>query len=467
MSTLGMISEEKIGKYCVIDTAYHVPIKTLSATDLETHMQRLTMAPLDMGFGTQGFSAFKISQTHLSVPRFYGQQQFGAAGQNDCSLGESMQHSFSGSVSEIQAEALGAIRTREEAGVEGARGGILVLPCGFGKTIAALKYICDRGRRAIVLVCKSFLVEQWTRQINKFIPSATVGTIQRDVFISGDVTIAMVQSLCAREYDSTRMREFGTVVIDEAHHHAARYFSQALWCIPSTYVLALSATPERKDGLTQLLVWSMGPINFRAERKNQEPVRINVVLYEQGVSSEMRTRDGSVNMAGMTNRLCEDATRTQLLCKCIAGRYVEGRCNLVLSDRLAHLEAIRSLLLQRSDVDGADIGWYVGNTKKAARAETEQFSRIILSTYSMAKEGLDIVRLDTLTMCTPKSDIEQCVGRIQRPSADKKPPVVDDIVDPFSIFSGMRYKRAAFYRKQNYSCMHSVRPQRDNFSSLQ
>ena len=95
-------------------------------------------------------------------------------------------------------------------------------------------------------------MEQWAAQIVKF-TDASVGRIQRDVVEVGDVTVAMVQSLCSRVYDQGVMRRFGLVVVDEAHHMAAPFFCRALWQIPAARVLALSATPERADGLTPLL----------------------------------------------------------------------------------------------------------------------------------------------------------------------------------------------------------------------
>ena len=70
----------------------------------------------------------------------------------------------------------------------------------------------------------------------------------------------------------------------------------------------------------------------------------------------------------------------------------------------------------------------------------------------MAKEGLDIPRLDTLVMATPKGDIVQASGRVQRKHSEKRVPLIVDIVDTFSVFEALRWKRWNFYRKEKFNC---------------
>ena len=70
----------------------------------------------------------------------------------------------------------------------------------------------------------------------------------------------------------------------------------------------------------------------------------------------------------------------------------------------------------------------------------------------MAKEGLDIPRLDTLIMATPKGDIVQASGRVQRKHPDKRTPLIVDVVDTFSVFEALRWKRWNFYRKEEFNC---------------
>ena len=85
--------------------------------------------------------------------------------------------------------------------------------------------------------------------------------------------------------------------------------------------------------------------------------------------------------------------------------------------------------------------------KEVALKETET-KQVIIATYSMAAEALDIKTLTTLIMATPKTDIEQAVGRILRTKHTQ--PIVVDIIDNHDIFQNQFRKRKVFYIKNNY-----------------
>jgi superfamily II DNA or RNA helicase len=76
--------------------------------------------------------------------------------------------------------------------------------------------------------------------------------------------------------------------------------------------------------------------------------------------------------------------------------------------------------------------------------------QVLLGTYSMSSEGMDIPELNTLIMASPKSDIEQSVGRILRKDHEDITPKIFDIVDDFSVFTNQGNKRRQFYKKNNY-----------------
>lgn len=428
-----------------VDAAYHVPRASLA--DEAEHVRRLTLCPRDSGFGgNEPFEAYRLTDDTLSVPRFYGQQRWGDADEDGTAPGEPVRLAFRGTLTEVQERALTALQPTPETPAHKARGGTLVLPCGFGKTVAALKHICDTGVRALVLVTKSFLADQWEAQAYRFTDVAHVGRIQRDKVDVGDITIAMVQSLVVRDYDC--LARFGLVVVDEAHHMCARAFSQALWKLPARRLLALSATPERADGLTDLLFWSLGDIAFRASRGAAEALRVRLKVYDGPHVRERKMRgqgEEKINLAAMLTDLCLGAARTDYVAESVRAARDEGHCVLVLSDRIAHLKALEKALV---GLDG--LGWYVGATKPDERRRVEVESAVILSTFSMAKEGLDIPRLSCLVLATPKGDIEQAVGRVQRPHPGKLEPVVLDVVDPYSIFAALRWKRQRFYRRNGY-----------------
>lgn len=436
-----------------MDAQYRIPETSLSNEELCRHKRDLTMIPVDNSFSNQpapSFEAFECKDGILSVPRFYGIHHWGMPTEDAREEGCAMKASeFLGELKQIQTNAVESVIDRLKNDPSG--GGLLVLPCGYGKTICALYIAVKMGRRVLVLVHKAFLVEQWQERARTFIPNVTVGKIQQNtVDYEADIVIGMVQSISKRDYPYEVLRTFGTVIIDEAHHMSAPVFHRALTKLPSRYILGLSATPERKDGMTPLLYWSMGSICFRTERQPEHTL-VSCILYNDGRRKEITYRDGRVSVPLMLNALVEDTQRNQVLASKIADCYRNGRYIIVLTDRIVQLHTLKAMLVNLCSVDESHIGYYIGTTGFAERNESAG-KQIILSTYCMAKEGLDIPRLDTLVQATPKGDVIQASGRVQRKHPDKKVPLIIDVIDTFSIFEQLRWKRWKFYRKEGFCC---------------
>lgn len=440
---------ERVG--VVLGAMYRVPCGSLLPEELEQHKEKLTMHPIEFAnfSKSSSFAAFECDGDWLGVPRFYGVRHFGPPKILATAPGEPVQFTFAGNLGEAQLKAAqSCLDTLRRPAHES--GGMLVLPCGYGKTIVALYVAATLGVRTCVLVHKSFLTEQWRDRVHTFLPGATVGRIQGNTMDAEvDVCIAMVQSVAARDYPASVLDKFGLLIVDEAHHMSAPYFSRSLRKLKCARILALSATPERKDGLTDLLYWSMGPVLHRVQRR-PEPLDVFLLTYNGGKRRELQTRDGNLNVPRMITDIAGDASRNRLIAKVMAQLHARGRNIIVLSDRITQLKELLVLF-------GAEAGphasegatFYIGSTSASEREAACERSPIF-STFSMAKEGLDIPRLDTLVFATPKSDIEQSVGRIQRPCDTKQRPLVVDIVDPWSVFRTIRFKRCRHYREMQY-----------------
>lgn len=436
---------------------YSVAVAEFSASELEAHKRALTMTPIETGYGpangpTASFDAYEIHQGRIHVPRFYGFKEWGPAADVTLSLGEALTCAdapFAGTLNPVQTAATRDTIDQLERAPHGA---LLVLPCGYGKTVCALWVAHALKRRTLVLVHKAFLVSQWHERANHFLPGASVGRIQQNV-VEGDadIVVGMVHSIAKRDYPEEMLRGFGTVIIDEAHHMSAPFFSRALRKpgINARHILGLSATPERKDGLTNLLYHSMGDIAHRIER-TPEHTLVSCLVYENQKRREITYRDGRVSMPLMLNALASDPVRNRFIAGHIVRCMRAGRHVIVLTDRLAQLHDLRGMLLAEG-IAAADIAYYVGSTPREERERAEGCP-CILSTYSMAKEGLDIPRLDTLVMATPKGDVVQASGRVQRKHSKKHVPLIIDVVDSFSIFEALRWKRCNFYRKEQFRC---------------
>ena len=360
---------------------------------------------------------------------------------------------------------------------------MLVLPCGFGKTVCGLWVVHQLARRTLVLVHTGALADQWGERVKSFLPGARVGRIQQDVVnVEGcDVVVGMIQSLVRREYDRELLSSFGTVVVDEAHHIAAPWFAGALRKLGARYVLGLSATPDRKDGLGHILPWLLGPIAFRAHRPD-DTVNVRMVEYVDPLNqNELRDRRGKPRYSEMLTRLALNDVRTRMVMKLIM-EYVDmgGRRLIVLSERRDQLLDLERLLLSQEgcvcvtaprphkrrrkknndtplsppptlpENTRFTVGRVMGGTPAHLR-DVGFDATVLLSTYPYAAEGIDIPRLDTLVMASPGINVEQTVGRILRKHPEKQTPVVVDIKDPFSLFEGMGWKRYKYYTSQNYS----------------
>jgi superfamily II DNA or RNA helicase len=324
-------------------------------------------------------------------------------------------------------------------------------------TTIAVYAMCRLATKTLVVVHKEFLLEQWKERIAQFAPSARIGTLRGKVVdVEGkDVVISLLQSLSMKDYPPELFREFGFVVVDECHHTAAEVFSRALRKIAFRYTLGLSATPKRKDGLTRVFVWHLGGVVFAIQRRS-DILDVRMHDYydpDPAYSKEETMRFGGhnkLNVTRMINNICEHLPRTRVVCDLVCDVLDEEpeRKILVLSERRAHLAVLRDMF----EAKGIACGMYMGGMPQSELKASEAMP-VILGTFHISHEGLDIRGLDTLVLASPKSDVVQASGRILRdkPEERKHTPLIVDIVDCFSVFHGYAKKRAAYYRSCEYA----------------
>jgi hypothetical protein len=308
----------------------------------------------DYGFPPPPFKVFRPTKNGVCVPRFYGSAK----------LGEPV-HDKRPEPTRIRAKFAGQLRdathqNEAHAAAIKAGHGILSLPCGYGKTTVSLAIACTLGYRTMIVVHKQFLADQWKERIQQFCPGATIGIVQQDKKeVNCDFVIAMLQSLSLKEYSFTDFDTVGTLIVDEAHHICAKVFSQSLFKMCPKHIFGLSATPERKDGLTKVLHWFMGPTFFAVERKNQEQVEVFPVIFE---SPNYRNpppsmRNGKISMPNMITELVEDRQRNKMLVELVKKASAGTRQLLVLSDRRQHCELLHQCFPKT-------LGLYMGGMKE-------------------------------------------------------------------------------------------------------
>jgi superfamily II DNA or RNA helicase len=232
-------------------------------------------------------------------------------------------------------------------------------------------------------------------------------------------------------------------IVHNCHHIGSKTFSSIFFKVQTKYMLGLSATPERKDGLSKVIYWFLGPQIVDIKRDLNKP-KINFVISDPEGLTEKFNKLGKVNNPTMITDLTLHESRNKLIVDTIKKYLLENRKILVLSDRRAHCEYIHSQL----EKEKLSSGVYLGGMNTDSRAISVDCS-VIVGTYQASGEGFDVPELDTLIMATPKSDVQQAVGRILR-QKNKNDPIVIDIVDPFSIFKGQYQKRKKYYKSCNY-----------------
>jgi hypothetical protein len=321
-------------------------------------------------------------------------------------------------------------------------------------TVIGIKIASRLRKKTLIIVHKDFLLTQWIERIEQFMPGARVGRIQGPTIdIDGkDIVIAMLQSLSMKQYDPDLFDCFGLTIIDEVHHMGAEVFSQALQKVVTRYVLGLSATMNRKDGLTNVFKMFMGDI-VHTEKRDTSEALVNVRMYEYRNSdaefSEMKyDYRGNPLYSTMIKKLCECDDRSEFLLDIIESNLEEyPELQMMV---MAHNKSLLKYLYEgaiKRNIAGGDVGYYLGGMKSAKLKESED-KKLILGTYAMASEGLDIKSLGALVMASPKSDVIQTAGRILRTTDGRK--LIVDVVDQHDIFQSQYGKRKAFYRKQKY-----------------
>lgn len=426
--------------------------------------RELTVRPVlnAVGIPSPSFKVFRTvsgQSSALLVPRYFGLERFGTPARDvrsDCARAPGIV--FTGRLRDTtrQPDALNAgIKAFEEKG-----GGVLSLPCGFGKTTCALALSAQLKVRTMIVVHKEFLANQWIDKIKEFCPGATIGRVQGDVFdTEKDFVIAMIQTMSMREFEKNAFDSIGLLIVDEAHHIGAPAFSQFMFKICPKYTLGLTATPERKDGLTRLLYWFLGPEFFKVERVSQGSTRVVSLHYTDEAFKEAPpvTRFGKINMAGMINLVTELEARNVLIVETVEDALKDNRRVLVLTDRREHCFELQRLL-------GSKAKLYIGGMKEADLNESAK-SPVVVATFQLAHEGLDIPVLDTVILATPKSDIKQSIGRIMRETAGKlNDPLIYDIVDHWSVFFSMYRKRCVVYREGGFQFTSEIEKEDKPFS---
>lgn len=334
------------------------------------------------------------------------------------------------------------------------RNGILVAPCGSGKTQMGLA-IARRISKPTLWIThtRDLMVQAEERAKSIFdLPKEAYGEItEGKVNIGTHLTFSTVQTLARVNLDNLK---FGCVIVDECHHAVQSYKSTSMFAkvmnqISCRYKFGLTATPYRGDGLEKGMFALIGDICSIVDEK--EVKEKTVPVYEKWYNVPISTNsiecyngDGTLDYTKLITGLCNDEERNTYIGRTIVD--IEGSC-LVLSDRLSQLESLMSFVSNFKNCDMVK----ATNTKKGKKERKEAIEKLkdgmidcLFATYKLAKEGLDIPSLEHVVMASPikdKSTVIQTAGRVARKAEGKACGYVHDFIDDMGILKGMAKKR--------------------------
>lgn len=347
-----------------------------------------------------------------------------------------------------------------------AKGGILIGGCGSGKTNCGIEIIHRIGKNALWLCHTKDLLNQTVKRIKSLYPLTQVGTITEGKMnmVNNGITVSTIQTLVNIDPD-LYVNNFETVVCDEVHHVSGsptlqKYFVKILNKIPARYKYGLTASDKRNDTLTKSMYATVG-CNPQGEfeptwRIDREDANTLTAIHEKveldtPFSYCMLNDDGTFNYANLVEYIATYQPRNEMICEKVQELAKENRKQLILCARIEQCKLLNQML-QDKGVNSVLLIGKVSNKKRQEILTQTVDWQVIVATVSLAKEGLDVVDLDTLHLVSclaNKSDTVQSVGRIERVKEGKKEPIVYDYVDMKIPYLVSKYKkRVSWLRKR-------------------
>ena len=317
--------------------------------------------------------------------------------------------------------------------------GIIVRDTAFGKTIIALYFFTLYKKKTLIVVNRLELMKQWETKIKKFLPNTTIGRIQGAIFDIKDITLATVQTLTVskRKLEQDCLDCFYCSFFDEIHLFSSDVFSKILYKINSPFRIGLTATLERKDNKQELLKMHLPCIDSNVLTNQKQSTKIHIIPTKTVVQTIINDSTGKINYSRMVTNLTCDSKRNAVIIKELEKYVVHvSRKIIVMSDRLDQLKYLMDTLNHESSQ------LFTGGS----RENFDPLKKVTFATYQLAGVGFDLPELNTLLFASPRSDIQQIIGRIYR-KTHKNQPIIIDFKDSHFVFIAQLRKRVSQYKK--------------------
>lgn len=339
------------------------------------------------------------------------------------------------------------------------KNGVIVMPAGSGKTQTALQLISELGLKTLWITHTYDLLNQSFDRAKSNLEGVGLGKIAAGkIDIGTHITFATVQTLVKLDLSQFK-NEWDCIVVDEGHRICGTpaqlgMFYKVINALSARYKYALTATPYRNIKGTEKALFSLiGPIicEIPKEVVSERTIKavIKPIYTDFEIPNEATKTDGTIDYSKLTTCLSENEKRNKIILDIL--KECKNNYTLVLGDRLTQLTYLQEQMGYGVKIDGT----MTSKTKKAKREQYIQDMRngkenLLFATYGLAKEGLDIPRLDRLVLASPhrdKATIIQSVGRVERIFEGKKTPIVYDVVDNTQFHKNMFKSRKTIYKK--------------------
>ena len=345
------------------------------------------------------------------------------------------------------------------------KNGILIMPCGGGKTQSGLEIIARVGGKALWLTHTQDLLNQSKKRAESVLQiDGSFGTItEGKADIGTHITFATVQTLSRMDLSQYR-NEFDVIVVDECQHAAAgaetvTQFYKVLSGLTARYKIGLTATPKRADGLEKSMFAILGDVIHEVSREEVKhttcPIVVKPIYTHFAVDfDEITDDDGNMNYNQLVEMVITDTKRMKFVADKL-NEYVGNGAMIVLANRVKYLQELARMINNDKVVCLSGMG----QSKKAKEERKQILEKLnnneldcVFATYQLAKEGLDVPNLRYIALATPEKDettVIQSVGRVGRKADGKECGMVLDFVDDFAMYYSWFVKRQGYYRKIN------------------
>jgi len=291
---------------------------------------------------------------------------------------------------------------------------------GWGKTFTALHIAHKWGQKTLIVTHTTALRDQWCDEI-RVLFGMEPGIIGSGLYDVEDhfIVVGNVQSIV--KYLDKINKEFGTVILDEAHHCPATTFSQTIDTFHARYRLALSGTMIRKDGKHILFQDYFGDIVYKPAQSNTLNPQVHIVKSNLMLNPK-------ANWAEKINELTQNDYYRRFIAGLADYHIANGHSVLIVADRVEFLEKVKE---------------YVGETCLLVTGDTPTEERqlakeqllnktkmCIAGSRQIFSEGISINILSCVILAVPMSNdslLEQIIGRVMREHPEKQNPIVVDI----------------------------------------